>query len=228
MKLSWWQWALIALAVGVVGWVLIVHNSSDGLSTRIGSWAQLLAALGTLGAAWLALKTAKENREQAETANRALTAATRPLMSLHLLPQPKSMKHCEPDQPVSLSVSNNSPFDAPKCRVSWTTKHGQAKVEWLDQLSADVDSSVGFSDGVSHNNGAKSSVYVPLGSLKDWNVDDAQIMFFYASPFHNGGWMEVHRWRTWNTSSDTDMPPHYEQKHTASAPIWMTLGDIGF
>lgn len=228
MKLSWWQWGLIALAVGGVGWVFVVDNASIGLSTRIGAWAQLLAAFGTIGAAWLALKTARENREQAKTANRALTAATRPLISLTLLPQPKSMKHCERDQPVSLSVSNNSPFDAPKCRVSWTTKHGQTKVEWLDKLSADVDTSVGFSDGVSHSGGAKSSASVPLGNLEDWDEDDAQIMFFYASPFHNGGWMELHRWRVWNTTSDPEMPPHYEQKHTASAPVWMTLGDIGF
>lgn len=150
-------------------------------------------------------------------------------MTLDVLPMPKAMRGTSPDHPLNLLISNQSAFDAPKSRVSWTTKDGLAKVEWVDKLSAVADASVGrFSEGVSHNGGARSSIVVPLGRYGDWDEEDIQLMFFYASSFHDGGWMEVHRWRTWNTSDDPEMPPHYEQKHTVSAPIWMTLGDIGF
>src|SRR5699024_9571573 len=35
MKLSWWQWVIIAIVAGGVSWLLIVHNSSTDLSARI-------------------------------------------------------------------------------------------------------------------------------------------------------------------------------------------------
>lgn len=229
MKIPRWAIGLITLGIMAITYFVVVHTGSEGFGTRIGSWAQLLAALATVLAAWLALATARENREQAKIANRALTAATRPRITLSLMPAPKAMKHCAPNQAVSLAISNNSAFDVPKCRVSWTTKSGLAKVVWVDQLSADPDSSTGFiSEGVSRAGGAKSSVSVPLGELNDWDVDNAQVMFFYASPFHNGGWMEVHKWPLWNTSSDPATPAHYESRHTVGDPTWMSLSDIGF
>lgn len=209
-------------------YLLVVHNSSNGLSVRIGSWAQLLAALGAVAAAGLALSTAKENREQAENANLALAASTRPLLSLTIYPAPEQLGHCADDQEFTLLITNHSPFDAPRCRVNWSMGDDKPRDAWGDRLFADPDHSKGFfSGGVRYAGDASTSARASLGTAKEWRDGKLEVRLYYASPFANGGWMERHNWNVWNTSDDPEKP-HWDSKHTMDTPTWMTLANMGF
>lgn len=228
MKFSWVLWALVVFVGGAVTWALVVHESSNGLSVRIGSWAQLLAAAGTLGAAALALSTARENRAQSQKVNEALAAATRPQLALHMLPMMSQRAHMSPDAKVTLSVSNLSRFDAPRVRVNWTTKDGKNHVAWIDRLLADPSPSKGMiSEHVSYSGDASTSAHVRLGIASNLDARDNRVRLYYASQFGNGGWMEVHRWETWKTSDDSNNAL-WQHRHTVDPPKWMTLSDMGF
>lgn len=209
-------------------WMLVVHGSSNGLSVRIGSWAQLLAAAGTLGAAALALSTARENRAQAQKANEALAAATRPQLSLHMLPMMSQRVNMESGALVRLSISNLSAFVAPRIRINWTTKDGMPHEAWIDRLLADPNPEKGLiGEHVSYSGGASTSATVELGTTSNLDDQDNRVRLYYSSQFGNGGWMEVHRWEAWNTSDDSEHP-HWQHRHTIEAPKWMTLSDMGF
>lgn len=228
MKLSWLVWALVVVFGSVVTWMLIVHNSSNGLSVRIGSWAQLLAAAGTLGAAALALSTAKENRAQSQKANEALAAATRPQLSLQMLPMMKQRAYLQPNETVYLSISNLSAFVAPRIRVNWNTQDGMPHEAWIDRLLGDPNPEKGLiGEHVSYSGDASTSATVQLGVASNLDEQDNRVRLYYASQFGNGGWMEVHRWEAWNTSSDPEHPA-WQHRHTIEAPKWMTLSEMGF
>lgn len=228
MKLSWALWSLVVLVGGAATWALVVHESSNSLSVRIGSWAQLLAAAGTLGAAALALATARENSAQAERANEALASATRPQLSVHMLPMMSQRAYMNPDAKVALSISNLSKFDAPRIRVNWTTKDGIPHEAWIDHLLADPSPSKGLtSEHVSYSGDKSTSAYVNLGAASALQDRDNRVRLYYVSQFGTGGWMEMHRWETWNTSDDPKNA-HWQDTHTVDPPKWMTLGDMGF
>lgn len=228
MKFSWVIWALVVLVGGVVTWTLVVHESSSGLSVRIGSWAQLLAAAGTLGAAALALSTARENRTQSQKTNEALAAATRPQLSLHMLPMMSQRAYIKPDAIVTLSISNLSKFDAPRLRVNWTTKDGMPHEAWIENLLADPNPSKGLiGEHVTYSGETRTSAYVKLGEASDLEDRDNRVRLYYASQFGNGGWMEMHRWENWNVSDDPKTA-HWQHRHTVDPPKWMTLSDMGF
>lgn len=217
---------MIVVAVGAVSWALVVHNSSNGLSVRIGSWAQLLAALGALGAAALALSTARENRDQTEKANEALAAATRPRLSLHTSPGMDQLGHLDSGHPVKLVIMNLSPFDAPKIRVNWTTSDGTPRASQTVRLLADPSPSKGLvSEHVSYSDGASTSATVTLGAASELDPLKHQVRLYYASQFGNGGWMEVHKWSIWSISDDPERPM-WRSKHTVEPPKWMTLSDM--
>lgn len=227
MKLSWWKWTIAVVAIGAVAWVVVVHNASDGLSTRIGSWAQILAAAGTLGAAALALSTAQENRAQAEKANEALAAATRPQLSLHTSPGMDQVVHLNPGAEVKLIIRNLSPFDAPKLRVSWIMKDGTRRTATGERLSADPNPSKGMiGEHVSYSGGSSTTASVTLGTASEINESKTQVTLYYASQFGNGGWMEHHQWDVWSISSDPEKPLRRD-KHTVEPPKWMTMRELG-
>lgn len=228
MKLSWWKWTIVVVVIGTVAWVFVVHNASNGLSTRIGSWAQILAAAGTLGAAALALSTAQENRSQAEKANEALAAATRPRLSLHTAPGMEQIGHLSSGDPVKLVIMNLSPFDAPKIRVNWTTKDGTPRASQIVRLLADPSPSKGLvAEHVSYSDGASTSATLTLGTASEISQAEHQVRLYYASQFGNGGWMQVHKWTTWSISDDPERPM-WRSKHTVESPRWMTLSDMDF
>lgn len=228
MKFSWPLWSFVIVVGGAATWALVVHESSNSLSVRIGSWAQLLAAAGTLGAAALALSTARENSAQAQRANEALASATRPQFSVHMLPMMSQRAHMDPDAEVALSISNLSKFDAPRIRVNWTTKDGIPHEEWIDRLLADPGPSKGLiSEHVSYSGDASTSAYVRLGEASALQDRDNRVRLYYVSQFGTGGWMEMHRWETWNTSDDPNNA-HWQDRHTVDPPKWMTLRDMGF
>lgn len=158
MKLSRLWWAVVVVAVIAATWLVVVHNGSNGFSARVGSWAQLLAAFGTVGAAALALSTARENRSQSEKANEALAAATRPRLSLHTSPGMDQLVHMKPDAPVKLMIMNLSPFDAPKIRVNWMTRDGTPRASQTVRLLADPSPSKGLAaEHVSYSDGASTT-----------------------------------------------------------------------
>ena len=229
MRLSWLVWALVgAMIFGGLTWIPVVHNSSSDLSVRIGSWAQLLAAAGALGAAALALSTARENRAQTEHANVALASATRPRFSMHLSPGMEHIPRLEPNGPVSVSIMNLSPFDAPRFRVDWHTADGTPCQAWGGPLLADPSPSKGFvSEHVSYIGGHSTAARVALGSACQMGHSKYLIRLYYSSQFGNGGWMEAHHWERWDTSDDPENP-FWRSRHTVESPKWMTLSEMGF
>jgi hypothetical protein len=141
------------------------------------------------------------------------------------------MKHIpqlEPDHPVSLSIMNLSPFDAPRVRVNWYTADGAQRQAWGGPLLADPSPSKGFvSERVSYIGGASSAGSVPLGTASQMSHRKYLIRLYYSSQFGNGGWMEAHHWETWDASDDPETP-RWESRHTVESPKWMTLSEMGF
>lgn len=223
-----WKLFTIVLVGSMVAYLWVVQFSSDGYSSRMASWAQLVAAGGSVAAAALAFQTARENRNLAESSNRSLAAATRPRLTLYFAPSPDQFGHCQPNQEVHLSIVNNSSFDAMKCRIEWSTVDGHRKQALVGRLYATPDSSSGsFGESVRYTGEHRTSESVSMGNVTDWPEGEQRVTLYTASTFSVGGWREEHTWNTWQDSDDPENP-HWTGEHTVSVAEWLPLSDLGF
>lgn len=102
--MSKWIWP--GTAIAVAAFIGIVVIADEDASVRVGAWAQFVATLGTVFAAYLAFRTADANRAQAKEANQALAEATRPQLSLNITPNTYGSGRPDPMTPLTLTISN--------------------------------------------------------------------------------------------------------------------------
>lgn len=215
-------WILVGLAAATVFWFLIVGRADEGQSARIGAWAQLVATMGTVYATALAFQTADKNRKQAKESSRAMAEATRPLLSLNMMPRVEGSARGEEVSEVRLSIVNHSKFDVKDGRVDWEMKNGATGEHKFGPIFAAANPESGIvSEHVSYAGDRKSNQYVPLGSHENFTPGVMRITLYYTSIFSGGEWMEIHYWKTSDVNSDNPDHPHWKLSHTYEPPKWI-------
>lgn len=217
--MSKWIWS--GASIAVVAFIGIVVIADDNASVRVGAWAQFVATLGTVFAAYLAFRTADANRAQAREANQAMAEATRPQLSLNITPNSYGSGRPDPVTPLTLTISNQSKFNADACRVDWKLPHGTFCRKDLGVIFADANPSSGtFSDHVSYTSGLSSHEQVELGLHHKFTSSVIEVVFYYSSTFSNGEWMEVHYFET-RDEDDNPEDPNWRLFHTYDPSKWI-------
>ncbi|WP_434590812.1 hypothetical protein [Brevibacterium sp. 1718] len=214
-----WIWSITAIAFAAfIGIVVVADNDP---SVRVGAWAQFVATLGTIFAAYLAFRTADANRAQAKEANQALAEATRPQLSLNITPNTYGSGRPDPMTPLTLTISNRSKFNVNAYRVDWKLPGGTFSRKDLGAIFADANPTTGtFSDHVSYASGLSSHEQVELGLHQMYLNSVIEVVFYYSSTFSNGEWMEVHFWET-RDEHDRLTDPNWRLFHTYDPPKWI-------
>lgn len=217
--MSKWIWS--GTAIAVAAFIGIVVIADDDASVRVGAWAQFVATLGTVFAAYLAFRTADSNRAQAKEANQAIAEATRPQLSLNITPNTYGSGRPDPMTPLTLTISNRSKFNVNACRVDWKLPGGTFSRKDLSAIFADANPSSGmFSDHVPYASGLSSHDQVKLGLHHMYSTSVIEVVFYYSSTFSNGEWMEVHYWET-RAEHDNPEDPNWRLFHTYDPPKWI-------
>lgn len=215
------KWIWIGAAIAVVAFIVIVVIAGDSASVRIGAWAQFVATLGTVYAAALAFRTAKENRAQAKEASQGLAEATRPQLSLRVTPFTFGPTQDDSKTPLRLKVTNRSKYDVKDCRIEWGTDGGPFGRQKLGPIFADPKPpSAWFSDPVTYAGGMRSDAGCELGLHEKFTPSTFRIVLYYSSTFSGGEWMEVHYWTTEDTHHNPD-EQNWGITHTYDPPKWI-------
>lgn len=215
-------WILIGLAAATVLWFLIVGRADDGQSARIGAWAQVVATMGTVYATALAFQTADKNRKQAKESSQAMAEATRPLLSLNIMPRIEGPAQGEEVSEIRLSIVNQSQFDVKGGRVDWEMKDGTTGGQKFGPIFAAANPESGLvSEHVAYSGDRKSNQSVLLGPHKNFTPGVMRVTLYYTSIFSNGEWMEVHYWKTSDVNSENPDHPHWKLAHTYDPPKWI-------
>lgn len=227
MKKNLKVWAGIAASVSVAAFVGLVFFAPDGLGVRIGAWAQLTATIGSVLAAALAFFTADANLAQAKESRQAVAEATRPRLSLYVNPRTYGSekeyteKHKDTKTALQLNIRNQSQFNVEDCRIEWELGRTPKSREEVGPLFADPNPSRGtFSEHVSYSGELRSSAQVTLGVQDMFTESIVRVMLYYTSSFSNGEWVEVHYWKTQNTSENSDSS-YWELTHSCDPPVWV-------
>lgn len=215
------KWVSAGSAIAVVAFIGIVVIADDSASVRVGAWAQLVATLGTVFAAFLAYRTAAENRQQAKEASQGLAEATRPQLSLRVTPFTFGPAEGDSKTPLRLTVTNKSKYDVKACRVEWGMDGSPFSRQDLGPIFANPKPpSAWFSDPVTYAGEMRSHAGCDLGLHEKFTPSTFRIVIHYSSTFSGGEWMEVHYWAT----EDTHYNPSDQNwgiTHTYDPPKWI-------
>ncbi|RBP68102.1 hypothetical protein DFO66_101329 [Brevibacterium sanguinis] len=215
------KWIWIGAAAAIVAFIGIVYLANDSLSVRIGAWAQFIATLGSVFAAFLAFRTADANRKQANEANQAMAEATRPQLSLTVTPNTYGPPQDNSVTGLHLTIANQSKFNVDDCRVYWEMAGGSISRKEIGPIIADGDpSSRGFGDSVAYASGLMSYATVTLGLHEMFKPSTIRVIFYYSSTFSNGEWMETHYWTTRDAIEDP-RSSNWKLVHTYDPPKWI-------
>lgn len=218
------KWIWSAAAIAVVAFIGIVVIANDSASVRVGAWAQFVATLGTVFAAFLAYRTAEANRRQAKEASQGLAEATRPQLSLKVTPFTFGSKQGDSKAPLRLTVTNKSKYDVKDCRVEWGMDGSPYSRQDLGPIFADPKPpSAWFSDPVTYAGGMRSQAGCDLGLHEKFTPSTFRVVIRYSSTFSGGEWMEVHYWMTEDTHYNAD-DQNWGITHTYDPPKWIPTG----
>lgn len=216
-----WIWIWIVVVVAVIAFVVIVVVADDSTSVRVGAWAQFVATLGTVFAAYLAFRTADANRAQAKEANQAMAEATRPEVSLWVTPNTFGSGRPDPVTPLTLTISNESKFNVNASRVGWKLPGGTYSRRDLGPIFASASPpSRTFGYPVTHASGLSSDERIELGLFEMYSAAVVEVIFYYSSTFSGGEWMETHYWENRDEHDNPDSP-NWRLFHTYDPPKWI-------
>lgn len=217
------KWIWIGAVIAVVAFIVIVIIADDSASVRVGAWAQFVATLGTVFAAFLAFRTAEANRAQAKEASQGLAEATRPQLSLRVTPFTFGPKKGDLKTPLKLTVTNKSKYDVKGCRVEWGMDGSPFSRQDLGPIFADPKPpSAWFSDPVTYAGSMSSHAGCDLGLHEKFSPSVFRVIIHYSSTFSGGEWMEVHYWTTEDTHNNPE-DQNWGITHTYDPPKWIPM-----
>lgn len=214
------MWAWIGILIVLIALVVILFIANDASSVQIGAWAQVVAALGAVFAAFLAFGTADTSRKQAEHTSRAMATATRPRLALTLTPQVGVTPLPEYEQSdLTLTISNQSQFDVKDGRIEWEKGDGATGEREFGPIFAAANPESGSIVGssVSYAGERKSHQYIPIGQHENFKAGTIRVTLYYSNIFSIGLWREIHYWKTSDINNNPGAP-HWSRSHTYDPP----------
>lgn len=228
---SWWSrnWITVTgLAVVLLTFFLfVIVRLSDEWNDGLVVWAQTLAGAGSATAAIAALRTAQSNREQSRETARAIAEATKPVLTVRLLPIPRNAANAvdrESDH-YTLWVSNFSHFDVSHGKISWFLRDGTTGERSFNSIAARPGQTdqmpVVLEVGKS---GPRPDLQIPLGEHQNRQAGNDRVELEYFGGFGSGGWVSEVKWVTTNMGTEGD--PRWETQDWHRRATWRPGGQM--
>ena len=227
--MGFWAWAAVVVVVALVVWSFfwVMGGATDNQGVRLGAWAQFFGSFGTVAAAVAAWRTAVVNREQARETNKALAHSTRPQLTINMRPEPSKAGTLHAESHYWVTVNNYSPFDVPRGVAYWTLRDGSRGQVRFGPLPSEPYDQPGPFDGAVLTVGEKRPephLVLDLGLHRNFERGEDNLTIHYVSPFGDGGWIELHVWRTENQGTEDD--PKWKSERFIDSATWASLSEM--